>query len=208
MEASTRAYYSRFSPDHISLTSSTADDIPETNSFIYNPSSGSSETSIASYKTERTVNSRKSRYNALPRHKYAGIGSPNGPSVDAPKVSFGHWDRHHYYTIVTFQAVSDQHPSASIRIESTNNPGVTEHKIITQVKMRLMSWRRDPFVAAPPLDSDDVWRRRWHYLASHRPSAQEALSDGRLDDARDLAKENEVTIDPFDLEIVRYRIKL
>ena len=51
------------------------DPLPETDSFIYNPSFASSEaSSITSYKTERTINSRKSRYNALPRHKYADIG--------------------------------------------------------------------------------------------------------------------------------------
>jgi hypothetical protein len=52
----------------------------ETDSFIYNPSFASSDfTSIASYKTERSINSRKSRYNALPRRKYAGIGQPRLP---------------------------------------------------------------------------------------------------------------------------------
>lgn len=67
-------YHPRFSLDGI--TSSTADEIPKTkaNSFIYNPNSASSEnTSITSYKTEKTVNFRKSRYNTLPRHKYADI---------------------------------------------------------------------------------------------------------------------------------------
>ena len=34
----------------------------------------SNPTSLASYKTERSINSRKSRYNALPQRKYAGIG--------------------------------------------------------------------------------------------------------------------------------------
>ena len=43
-----------------------------TDSFI-------SDTSIASYKTERSINSRKSRYNALPRRKYADIGQPSLP---------------------------------------------------------------------------------------------------------------------------------
>jgi len=47
-----------------------------------------------------------------------------------------------------------------------------------------------------------------HFLASHRPSAQEARGDGRLDDARDLARENEEFISPNDLEIVRERIIL
>ena len=81
---------SSYSLDDFSLTSPT-DEISETDSFKYNPSLASSETSIPSYKTERTINSRKSRYNALPRHKYAGIGPPNShvPSgVDVPKVSY------------------------------------------------------------------------------------------------------------------------
>ena len=67
------------SMDHISVTSSTMDDMAEIDSFIYSPCFASSEASIASYKTEKTINSRKSRYNALPRHKYAGIGqNPRG----------------------------------------------------------------------------------------------------------------------------------
>ena len=74
--------------DHISITSSITDDTQETGSFISNPSFASSEASIDSYKTERTINSRKSRYNALPRHKHAGIVPPNGLNVDVPKVSF------------------------------------------------------------------------------------------------------------------------
>jgi hypothetical protein len=49
-------------------------------SLIYSPSFVLSDTtSIASYKTERSINSRKSRYNALPRRKYAGIGQPRLP---------------------------------------------------------------------------------------------------------------------------------
>ena len=92
MEASPRVYEPIFSLDDISITSSTTDNIPEIDSFIYNQSFASSDTSIASYKTERTVNSRKSRYNALPRHKYAGIGSMRRPQglvsfdVDLPEV--------------------------------------------------------------------------------------------------------------------------
>jgi hypothetical protein len=104
MEASRRVHQPRFSSDDINITSSTTGDNPENHSFIYNPSFASSDTSIASYKTERTVNSRKSRYNALPRHKYAGIGTlrrPQGPlslDVDVPKVcrSIGRWDRYNY----------------------------------------------------------------------------------------------------------------
>ncbi|KAN0137422.1 hypothetical protein V8E53_004867 [Lactarius tabidus] len=77
--------------DDINITPSPTDEIPETDSFIYNPSFASSE-SIASYKTERSVNSRKSRYNALPRHKYAGIGLSNvivTLGSGAPKVVSG-----------------------------------------------------------------------------------------------------------------------
>ena len=73
-----------------SSNSSTMDEISETDSFIYSPSFASSE-SIASYKTEKTINSRKSRYNALPRRKYADIGLPNEQvslGVDVPKVSY------------------------------------------------------------------------------------------------------------------------
>lgn len=79
------------SMDDINVTSSPTDEIPETDSFIYNSSFASSGTSISSYKTERTINSRKSRYNALPRRKYADIGLPNGLvslGVDVPKVSY------------------------------------------------------------------------------------------------------------------------
>jgi hypothetical protein len=64
----------------------------ETDSFRYNPSFALSETSsIVSYKTERTINSRKSRYNVLPRRKYAGIGHSRLPqglsSVDVDDAS-------------------------------------------------------------------------------------------------------------------------
>ena len=87
-EASPREYRSRYTiDDTISLSSSTSpaarDGSSETSSFvIYNPSIASSQTSIASYKTEKSIVSRKSRYNALPRHKYAGLErsrSPLGP---------------------------------------------------------------------------------------------------------------------------------
>jgi hypothetical protein len=69
----------------------------DTDPFINSPSLSSINTSIASYKTENSVNSRKSRYNALPRRKYADIGLPNPqaglaskdanePSALVPKV--------------------------------------------------------------------------------------------------------------------------
>ena len=47
--------------------------LPKIDSSIYNPNFASSQTSITSYKTERTINSRKSRYDALPRRKYADV---------------------------------------------------------------------------------------------------------------------------------------
>ena len=53
----------------------------EAGSLIYSSSFVSSDTtSIASYKTERSINSRKSRYNALPRRKYAGIEQARLPT--------------------------------------------------------------------------------------------------------------------------------
>jgi hypothetical protein len=45
--------------------------------FIYNPSFASSEPSIASYKTEKTVNSHTSHI--APRRKFAGIRQPRLP---------------------------------------------------------------------------------------------------------------------------------
>ena len=78
-----------FSLDDINVTSSTADEIPDADSFTYNPNFASSETSIISYKTERTVNSRKSRYNTLPRHDFGRLRPPQGLmslGVDVPKV--------------------------------------------------------------------------------------------------------------------------
>lgn len=71
------------------------DDASSTFSFIYDPSLASSGTSIDSCKTERTVNSRKSRYNALPRHKYAdhdllmpqGLASLRINDSPVPKVN-------------------------------------------------------------------------------------------------------------------------
>jgi hypothetical protein len=70
------------------------DEVLETYSFIYDPDLATSGTSIASYKTEKSVNSRKSRYNVRPRHKYAdhGYSRPQGPGslgicdASVPKV--------------------------------------------------------------------------------------------------------------------------
>ena len=59
--------------DYFSIASSITDEFSDAVSYMDNASFASSQTSITSYKTDRTVNSRKSRYNALPRRKYAGI---------------------------------------------------------------------------------------------------------------------------------------
>ena len=70
----------------------------DTDPFICSPSLSSLDTtSIVSYKTENSINSRKSRYNALPRRKYADTVQPSLPaglvskdvneaSASAPKV--------------------------------------------------------------------------------------------------------------------------
>ena len=80
MEANPRAYLPRYSMDDtISLSSTISDGFSETDSFIYNPSLASSQTSIASYKTENSITSRKSRNNALPRRKYAGCEHARAP---------------------------------------------------------------------------------------------------------------------------------
>ena len=50
------------------------DDAASSYSFFYDPDLAASGTSIASDKTERTVSSRKSRYNACPQHKYTDHG--------------------------------------------------------------------------------------------------------------------------------------
>jgi hypothetical protein len=61
----------------------------------------------------------------------------------------------------------------------------------------------------PPLDASGVLMSKLlHFLASQRPSAQAERGDGRLDDARNLAIENEELIDPDDLEIAMARISL
>jgi hypothetical protein len=77
-----RVYRSRSSFRPV-ITSSTTDEVPENNPFICNSSSVpvSSVGSIPSYKTEKAVNSRKSRYNALPRRKYADIGHSTIPQA-------------------------------------------------------------------------------------------------------------------------------
>jgi hypothetical protein len=61
----------------------------------------------------------------------------------------------------------------------------------------------------PPLDrSGTLTWKLLHFLASGRPSTQEQRGDGRLDDARNLARENQQLITPTDLEIIRERITL
>jgi len=83
------------------------------------------------------------------------------------------------------QLIVSEH--AGITIESTINPGVTEDKTITQVKAPPMSWKGP----GPPVDASDVLASNpSHFLGSQRPSDQEQ-GDGRLDDARRLARENE-----------------
>lgn len=103
---------SSFTDSHVAATSSIDESIEETTlpsgaagigapvdrddassySFFYDPSLAASGTSIASYKTERTVNSRKSHYNVLPRNKYAdhGYSRPQCPEslgdTSVPKV--------------------------------------------------------------------------------------------------------------------------
>ncbi|KAH9071106.1 hypothetical protein EDB83DRAFT_315049 [Lactarius deliciosus] len=84
------------SPDRAVETIPTAarNDIQDLAGYsIYNPSIASSEeASIASYKTERTINSRKSRYNAPPRRKYAHIERPQGLlslDVEGPETGSG-----------------------------------------------------------------------------------------------------------------------
>ena len=85
----------------------------EIDSFIYNPSFASTETSIVSYKTERTVNSRKSRYNVRPRRKFADTVRSRLPqglaSVDVDDGSvvevcrtIGRRYSHNYISSVTF----------------------------------------------------------------------------------------------------------
>ena len=62
-------------PSGAADTGDPMDDVPETFSFVYpDRDFASSEISVTSYKTERTVNSRKSRYNVRPRPKYADCG--------------------------------------------------------------------------------------------------------------------------------------
>jgi hypothetical protein len=77
-EARLHVYHPTLSLDDIGISPSSTDEIPETDSFIYNSSFWSSETSIDSYKTEKTINSRKSRYNTFFRRKYDGIALSHG----------------------------------------------------------------------------------------------------------------------------------
>ena len=80
-EASSRVYHPNSSFDDISIPSFATDEFFDTISFdtdslVSNASFASSETSIASYKTEKSINSRKSRYT---RHKYAGFDHTRPP---------------------------------------------------------------------------------------------------------------------------------
>ncbi len=126
------------------------DKVPETNSFIYDPDLASSGTSIASYKTERTVNSRKSRYNTPPRRKYAEshLSVPQGlmSNVDdasVPKVckSIGRRNSHDY-TNVTFQT--------ELRDESLSSP-LNAQPISPKPEFDLES-RPGPSSGTQPLD--------------------------------------------------------
>ena len=95
--------------DTSSLTLYTADEVPDINSSVSRPSFASIDTSIASYKTEKSINSRKSRYNALPRQKYADtphLRPPRGPvssDVDGASIlevcqTFRRQDSYNYIT--------------------------------------------------------------------------------------------------------------
>jgi hypothetical protein len=60
-----------------------------------------------------------------------------------------------------------------------------------------------------PLDASAVLTLKLlDFLASQRPSAQAKRGDRRLDDARQLARENESLISPIDLEIAKDKIIL
>ncbi|KAI0288785.1 hypothetical protein B0F90DRAFT_1799904 [Multifurca ochricompacta] len=63
--------------------------------------------------------------------------------------------------------------------------------------------------SSPPLDASGVltWKLL-NFLAGQRPSAQQELGNRWLDDARNLATENEALLSPGDLEIVREKITL
>ncbi|KAF8265701.1 hypothetical protein EI94DRAFT_1804022 [Lactarius quietus] len=64
-------------------------------------------------------------------------------------------------------------------------------------------------MSGPPLDASGVLTLKLlHFLANQRPSAQEKRGDWRLDNARQLARDNETVISPGDLEIVKERITL
>ncbi|SRR6266702_382971 len=145
-------------------------------SFMYNPSFSSSETSIASYKTERTINSRKSRYNALPRRKYADIGHPQGLrsldylDVDVPMVCrpIDRLDRHNY-TNITFQTVSGQRPRVLVpRLDvvplqvTVQNPILNDSEASTEVG----STPRDPLLPILSIQSDpEVSSNHKHIMA-------------------------------------------
>lgn len=58
----------------------------ETDSLIYNPSFASSDSTIASFKTENTVVSRKSRLNIAPRRKCPDSGYPRLPPLVSEDV--------------------------------------------------------------------------------------------------------------------------
>ena len=132
--------YQRFSFDDISIPSSRTDEFFEANSFIYNPSFASSETSIASYKTEKTIisiNSRTNRF-APPRHKYAGtepFRHPRGHvSLDVDGASIFEvgrtircWDGH-IYTSAIFQTDMSDKSDEAIKTTRTREGLLEAHQ--------------------------------------------------------------------------------
>ena len=91
----------------------------------------------------------------------------------------------------------------------------------TEIKVGLESKRDSPraqqvreypatsTMSGPPLDASGTWTWKLvHFLARQRPSAQEGRGDGRLDAARQLARDNQEFISPSHLENVRWRISL
>lgn len=140
-EARYPVYFPRLSLDDISITSSTSDDLSDdffdAGSIIYNPNLNSSQTTIASYKTEKSINSRKSRYNTLPRHKYAGLEhlrplqleghvlSDVEDALDLEEVcrTIRCWDNYDYTGVIFQTDLRDEPDEATEMIK-------TEHKTI------------------------------------------------------------------------------
>ena len=135
-EASPHVYPPRLSLDDISITASTSDEFFDADSFIYNPSLNSSQTSIASYKTEKSINSRKSGYNALPRHKYAGLehlrplqGHVLSDVEDASNLEVCRtircWDNHNYTSVIFQTDLRDESDEATRMIKTAESDMAT-----------------------------------------------------------------------------------